>query len=583
MLSVVVALIVWLSCDKDYVYITKKGADVEADVKIVNDKIYVPHRGVEHIAPIKTQDGTELGTLTIKNDEENIYITFSGVESAKFEDLYLFVGPLEEFPIDSKGNVNIEEFPYNNPFTSLMSDISYTIPLINYTDSITVAAYVEMYSNLKSGGSNNSSQKAWAIGIPINGENSGYHIGYKKQYFPWTNDFGGGTTGIPYYITETETRNIYVVGNYEERGIIGYSIAAKKLDRWGNTISENRYIYPFTYTYEPGILYNGISPTDDGGYIICGIIDTIPTPGNINGGDNFHIIKLDNNFNYQWDKIHGGVYLDRALCVIQTKEGGYVACGCSRSKNGFIGNILIDDDYWIVKLDINGDIEWQKYYGGNDNEAAYDIIQTNDGGYIVAGHTFSKDGDVSGNKGLQNYWIVKLDSNGDLEWEKCFGGTDYDYARSIIQTNDGGYIVAGSAHSYDGDIPENYATFDCWIIKLDRNGNIEWNKCYGGNAVDYAEKIIQTSDGGYAVAGSSFSTDIEGSENKGFMDCLVIKLDESGNIEWQRCYGTEQWDYGHSIIETSDGGYAVTGYNNSGWLVVTIDKNGMVDTPHYVE
>ena len=159
-------------------------------------------------------------------------------------------------------------------------------------------------------------------------------------------------------------------------------------------------------------------------------------------------------------------------------------------------------------------IEWQKCLGGSDQEVAYSIQQTNDNGYIIAGTTPSMNGDVTGNHGNFDNWVVKLDSLHNIQWEKCFGGSSAEGAHSIQQTKDGGYIMAGNTFSNDGDISgwhigydQGYPTSDCWIVKIDNSGSIQWQKCLGGSNYDWAYSIQQTSDSGYIVAGYTESND----------------------------------------------------------------------------
>ena len=171
-------------------------------------------------------------------------------------------------------------------------------------------------------------------------------------------------------------------------------------------------------------------------------------------------------------------------------------------------------------------IEWQKCLGGTNDDRAYSIQQTSDGGFIVASITGSNDGDVSGNHGYDDAWVVKLNSSGNIEWQKCLGGTSYDVANSIQQTSDGGFIVSGYTGSNDGDVSGNHGVYDYWVVKLNSSGDIEWQKCLGGTDYDYAYSIHQTSDGGFIVAGNTASNDGDVSGNHGASDAWVVKLNK---------------------------------------------------------
>ena len=179
-------------------------------------------------------------------------------------------------------------------------------------------------------------------------------------------------------------------------------------------------------------------------------------------------------------------------------------------------------------------IQWQKCLGGTGVDKAYSIKQATDGGYIVDGLSYSFDGDVTGNHGNGDFWIVKLDTVGNIEWQKSFGGGYGDIAYSIQQTVDGGYIVAGLSYSFNGDVIGNHDGGDCWIVKLDSVGNIEWQKCLGGTLDDQAHSVQQTTDSGYIVAGSSWSSDGDVTDHHGtnsYADFWIVKLDSAGNIE----------------------------------------------------
>lgn len=177
----------------------------------------------------------------------------------------------------------------------------------------------------------------------------------------------------------------------------------------------------------------------------------------------------------------------------------------------------------------NNSIEWQKSYGGSRIEQSPDIHQTNDGGYIIAGSSFSID-EGFGNHGLFDQWVIKVNAAGTTEWHRSYGGTADDKAYSVRQTNDGGYIVAGSTRSVNGNVTGNHGQEDFWVVKLNPAGNIEWEKALGGSGSDIAKCVRQTADGGYIVAGRSDSADGNITGNNGYADGWIVKLDQTGNI-----------------------------------------------------
>jgi len=296
-----------------------------------------------------------------------------------------------------------------------------------------------------------------------------------------------------------------------------------------------------------------IQQTSDDGYVVAG-----PTESFGAGDRDFWVLKLDRDGNIQWQKTYGGTDWDGARSTKQTSDGGYVVAGHTYSFGAS------DRDFWVLKLDRDGNIQWQKTYGGTDWDEARSIQQTSDGGYAVAGRTDSF------GAGDRDFWVLKLDSDGNIQWQKTYGGADWDWARSIQQTSDGGYVVAGYTYSFGA------GTSDFWVLKLDRDGHIQWQKTYGGTDWDGARSIQQTSDGGYVVAGYTYSF------GAGLNDFWVLKLDRDGHIQWQKTYGGADWDWARSIQQTSDGGYVVAGRTESfgagraDFWVLKLDRNGHI-------
>ncbi len=243
--------------------------------------------------------------------------------------------------------------------------------------------------------------------------------------------------------------------------------------------------------------------------------------------------------NAQWARTYGGIDFDRAFFIQQTSDGGYVAAGYTASGGAGIS------DFWILKLSLAGAIEWQYAYGGSEDDVAYAVQETSDEGYIIAGYTYSF------GAGESDYWILKLTSEGDVEWQFTYGGIGDDTAYSIQETSDEGYIVAGYTHFF------GVQTSDIWILKLTSEGDIEWQHIYGGTGDDKAYSVQETSEGGYIVAGS---TQYLGAQDHDFW---ILKLTSAGFFEWQRIYGGYGDDVAYFIQETSDEGYIVAGDTNS--------------------
>ena len=313
-----------------------------------------------------------------------------------------------------------------------------------------------------------------------------------------------------------------------------------------------------------------IHQTKDGGYIVAS--SSYSNDGDVignHGSSDYWIVKLDSANNIQWQKSLGGTNMEIVASINQTKDEGYIVAGYSNSNDGDVsghhGNSF-SSDYWIVKLDSVGNIQWQKSLGGTNNDYGKSIQQTKNGGYIVAGYSWSNDGDVSGNHGSADYWIVRLDSTGNIQWQKSLGGTSDEIAGNIQQTKDGGYIITGSSSSNDGDVSGNHGYDDYWIVKLGSTGNVQMQKSLGGSDYDAATNIQQTKDGGYIIAGLSFSNDGDVNGNHGFSDYWILRLNSSGNIQWQKSFGGSNYDNAFSIQQTKDGGYIIVGntFSNDG-------------------
>ncbi len=321
-----------------------------------------------------------------------------------------------------------------------------------------------------------------------------------------------------------------------------------------------------------------VAQTFDGGFIVAGSSES--SDGDISnplGNNDYWIVKLKNDGELEWEKSFGGKLDDVALSINQSLDGGYIVTGYSKSSEGDIsnpkGDKLTDRDYWIIKLKNDGELEWEKSYGGSGNDFPYSITQTSDGGYIVAGYSESSDGDISNPLGDRDYWIVKLKNDGELEWEKSYGGSSEDFPKSITQTFDSGYIVAGNSFSNDGDVSNPKGGGDYWILKLNRYGELEWQKSYGGSGNDEAYSIIQTLDSGYIVAGYSNSPEFDNAGPNGFFDYWILKLKNNGDLEWAKSFGIIGSDVAYSIIQTLDGDYIVAG-NSSKFVPDNIIPRG---------
>lgn len=265
-----------------------------------------------------------------------------------------------------------------------------------------------------------------------------------------------------------------------------------------------------------------------------------------------------------WQNCYGGSSSEGSSSIAEGVSGYSFFC-VTGSNDGDISFLHGESDYWLIKTDLNGNLLWEKTYGGSDTESIANMIKTLDGGLVMFGHTFSNDGDVTGLHGLTDYWIVKIDSLGYIEWQKCMGGSIGEIAYQVKQTPEGGYICVGYTASSDGDITGFHGFYDAWVVKLSSEGEIEWNMCYGGSHIDWGQCITTTNDGGYIMGGLTMSTDgdVLCKLHSEYEDIWVVKLDSIGNIEWQQCYGGSFWEGVRDIKQIEYDGFIFIGTTNS--------------------
>ena len=375
----------------------------------------------------------------------------------------------------------------------------------------------------------NAQIKEWAV--TIGGHKSDFGCSIIQ-----TNDGGYVVTGYTWSYGPGIT-NVYII-----------KMDSLGMQQWTKVVGTTKYSRGYS-----------IIQTKDGGFAITGYMDSV-----YGAGLNVYVIKLDGGGNIKWTKTIGGTNEDIGYSIVQTKDGGYIIGGSTSSYGAG------SDDFYVVKLDSVGNIQWTKTIGGGLNDDASSIVLTKDGGYILVGSTYSYQSKEYG----INVYVVKLNSVGSLQWTKSIGG-GAEWGNSIIQTDDGGYAITGGSNSYAG-----YYS-DVYMLKLNAYGNIEWTKTIGtGLGVTEGASIVQTKDHGYVITGSSDSA------GSGYnMDVYVVRLDSVGNLRWTRTIGGSGDNEGSSIIQTRDLGFAITGFTNSygagdyDVFVIKLDTAGEVCIP----
>ena len=300
--------------------------------------------------------------------------------------------------------------------------------------------------------------------------------------------------------------------------------------------------------------------------------------------DNDNSTTKDQDIEIDFITTLGGSKNESAQAIINTTDGGYAILGHAQSMDGDVTTKSNESyDYWLLKYDATNQLEWQKTYGGSADDRGADLIQTSDGGYVIVGKSKSNDFEVSENAGFDDFWVVKLDSNGSVSWENSFGFAGSDIPYSIIQTNDDGYLLTGvldvSASNGQGDrnsILSRHAGGDYWVIKLNSNGVKQWSNYFGGSFTDTAYDAIQTEDDGYIIVGSSDSNDVDITNNRGTYDFWIIKISATGSLVWEKSFGGSEIDEAHAISKSADGNYLIAGDTRSSDLNIS-QNNGAAD------
>ncbi|MBL7192275.1 T9SS type A sorting domain-containing protein [bacterium] len=344
----------------------------------------------------------------------------------------------------------------------------------------------------------------------------------------WTKTFGGISTDVGRSVQQTSDGGFIIAGYTYSYGAGGSDVYLIKTDAVGDTT--------WTKTFGGNNSDNGYSvqQTADGGYIIAGYTYSYGV-----GNDDVYLIKTDAFGDTAWTKTFGGSYCDYGESVQQTVDGGYIIAGYTYSYGA--GN----DDVYLIKTDAVGDTAWTKTFGGSDWERGYSVQQTSDEGYIIVGKTCSY------GAGSWDVYLIKTDASGDTAWTKTFGGSWDDYGYSVQQTADGGYIIAGGTESY------SIGNDNVYLIKTDASGNLQWYRTFGGSGYDVSYSVQQTADGGYIIAGYTWSY------GAGGYDIYLIKTDAVGDTTWTKTFGGSEYDYGYSVQQTFEGGYIITGFTTS--------------------
>ncbi len=339
--------------------------------------------------------------------------------------------------------------------------------------------------------------------------------------------FGGTGTDLAHAVQLTADGGYIVAGYTFSFGAGNRDVVLVRLDELGNTVwskiyGENNADYGWT-----------VDQASDGGFIVGAHSESYGA-----GSHDVMLIKTDGNGNINWVKYYGGSSADGAYSMQQTADGGFIVAAHTNSFGAGV------HDLYLIKTDENGDTLWTKTYGASSQDYLQGVYQTADGGYIAAAYS------AGFGAGSNDFYLVRANNSGDTLWTNSYGGSGSDVGYSVQQTTDGGFIVAGYTTSFGA------GNNDVYLIKLDPNGNVLWAKTYGGSGADYSFSVRQTADGGFVVAGQTFSFGSNG-------DAYLIRTDNNGNHLWSYAYGGNGEDKAWSVKQAGDGGYVIAGYTNS--------------------
>ncbi|MBK9287937.1 MAG: T9SS type A sorting domain-containing protein [Flavobacteriales bacterium] len=379
----------------------------------------------------------------------------------------------------------------------------------------------------------------------------------------WQRSLGGSGNDGAAAVRET-TDGGFVFGGHSDSNDGDVSGNHGGLDAWvGRTDASNALLWQLALGGTADDEIRDSQLCADGGSIHVGY--TFSNDGDVSGNHgsaDVLVIRLDSLGTLIWSMPFGGTGYDEGRAVVATADGGFVVAGFTTSDDGDVSGLQGGIDYWVFKLDDAGTLLWQRTLGGTGDEFARSVQPTSNG-FILAGYSNSNDGDVTGNNGNNDMWVVRIDPVGSIIWQTCSGGTVGDGANTVATTTDGGFIVAGSAYSDDGDVVGNHGTGDAWVVKLDSLGAQLWQIALGGTNTEEVLSVVESTDGGILLACTTGSNDGDVTGFQGVNDFWLVKLDSDGGLLWQKTYGGTSSEQANCLEETADGGIILAGGSNS--------------------
>ena len=395
-----------------------------------------------------------------------------------------------------------------------------------------------------------------------------------KGELDFIKNFGGSGNESAQAIIKTTDGGFAILGYTGSTNGDISTKAKEENDYWLLKFDENSNLqWNKTYGGSKDDIGQSLAQTSDGGFILTGY--SMSSDGDASNNEGFHdnwILKLDAQGNLEWETSYGFSGHDHSYDILEASQGGYFftgflditsarADGNTEKGNSFTSHGV--GEFWGTKIDEEGTVQWRGYFGGTNNDRAHGVVQTKDGGFVMAGFTESDDFDISNTNGSYDFWVVKVDSFGNLIWEKSFGGEGIEVSYDIAKTSDNGFVVVGNTFSTNGDILLNHGESDMWMIKLDEEGNLIWEQTYGGSQFDLAQAVVQSKDGGFLITGNTKSDDKDSSLNNGENDIWLVKTNAFGDLVWEKSFGGSGLDFGFDLLENTDGSILIVGESSS--------------------
>jgi len=410
----------------------------------------------------------------------------------------------------------------------------------------------------------------------------------------WDKHFGGSDDDAGYRIEKTADGG-YILGGQSSStdiDVYGTHLGNPELpinDLWLVKLDANfNIVWAKTFGGTGFDDFYDMTQTTDGGYVMIAYTDSYDGDVTDNHGDpndyygDAWVVKVDKDGNKEWAKALGGMKGEFLRSITKDQNGNLIMVGTTSSEDGDITTPLKGySDLWVVKMDNAGNLLSSRTYGGSSLDEAYSVQMLPNGNYIISGRTYSGDGDVTSHNGTpgmdSDIWLVELNPAGDIVWQKSYGSSSNDNAWKVLATNDGGLLIGGLALGNNGTVTTTtFGVVDFYVMKLDAQRNIQWQKKYGGTANDNLFNMITTPDNNFLLIGSSISNDNDVTDNYGDFDIWIVKINQQGNMIWQKNLGSSGTESSKDALYLDDDNFLVFGYNTAADNDVT-DNYGLGD------